>query len=44
VYWLELCSPRGAERILPGTSEVDDKVKDLGTQLKRELGAKEMYN
>ncbi len=27
-----------------GTSEVDDKVKDLGMQLKREKGAREMYN
>lgn len=27
-----------------GTSEVDDKVKDLGMQLKREKGARAMYN
>lgn len=27
-----------------GTSEVDDKVKDLGMQLKREKGPREMYN
>lgn len=27
-----------------GTSEVDDKVKDLGMQLKRDKAAREMYN
>lgn len=27
-----------------GTSEVDDKVKDLGMQIKRKKGAREMYN
>lgn len=27
-----------------GTIDVDDKVRDLGMQLKREKGAGEMYN